>query len=545
MTCGLPNCEAPACWFHVTNEANDYVFLTPAESLAFFVFGICAVWSLLSLTLWRSSGMAAPRLPSPEIHGEGSDEGEDVAFLWLLRAIGLRSAKTKPTLLDASQESSDGDSALHMVDHAKFFMNAAIIGHHCIEAATKQVGSPFTLAYACWVESFVMATFAYLSGLLSKGELDRKRAERTVCTIWATYFVLTLLLDWESKLQGAIDEMATGCDELCDVWALERLSPMLRLVQLPNVLASHTVTWYLQCWITWKLLLPYLRTLPTPTLIAVGFAISWYGGYWVSDGSHLHFHLDTSIALLPFFLLGFATPTELLRRPPPAWLRWAAACVHAALVCGLVALALVTFDACAGPQHQPWSVTTYYFWVHTTQRRMYFNSDTLETACGGDIHACTGADYWLQWCQRATYHLLVLAFGSSFLLMMPHQRSRISTRGRHSLYAYLLQIWLLKYVKLVVVHVLPMAFGLDLCHASVLLPAVLVGAPLATYALTSETCRTAACFIFEPTWLTGILYGKDTSAGTQHRHARSFGVLFGLLLLPTLTEKLIMCPLNQ
>jgi fucose 4-O-acetylase-like acetyltransferase len=409
---------------------------------------------------------------------------------------------------------------LHAVDHAKFFLNASIICNHTFSAGRvhSHNGSAWALAYYCWAESFVMLTFAFISGFLSKGALNLPRAERTVSTIWAPYAVLNALHSWSHATWSRVGERG--------FWAHSRyLMP-----DLYN--PTPAIAWYLQCWITWKLLLPYLKTVEGKgvrgklRLFVVSLALSWLGGYWMVS-RHAHFHLDTAIGMLPAFVGGYVTPHEVLALVRPR-AKAAAAAVHLAGVLLIFHVCYSTYEQCDTRNGSIMRGTTLVVWEGVALRRSYFADAQMLRAECGELHECR-LSYYLHWTQRAVVHAMGAVMGGSFLLMMPNWRTSASEHGRHSLYAYLLQpILYLPFCKRLfsALHALVGRLVVQVpgCASPLHLPEMMLLSLCATYIMTSEAVRRWSCVILEPTYL-NFLRGRPYAAKP---HLRS--VLFLLLV---------------
>ncbi|KAG8466335.1 hypothetical protein KFE25_002091 [Diacronema lutheri] len=406
---------------------------------------------------------------------------------------------------------------LHAIDHAKFFLNVAILTNHCFNRMHHAHNfSPWSLAYYCWSESFVMPTFALVSGFLTKGEFTPERAQRHVATVWAPFVVMHVLSDSTGRLRAAVERAYEHGSTLGE-FVLSCRWPF------PNMVgAMPSVAWYLQCWIVWKLLLPSLAVFGRAggaagkaRMLAVAVAISWMGGYWaVPQGA---FHMDSTISLLALFVLGHVLPHSLLARVTSR-VRCMAACVHVAYAIAIVALAYGTFVPCTEPSTgEPLTASSLVVWAITLSRRSYFQplSGALERACG-ERHDSCGREYYLFWTQRAVQQLLAALLGGTFILAMPNWQTCWSRHGRHSLYAYLMQtslflpfvphadMLLLAWLDAIGVHV-------PGCASALNMPKMAVYSLGATFAMTSETCRSLTCAIFEPTylnWLWGLPYRR-------------------------------------
>jgi len=417
---------------------------------------------------------------------------------------------------DTAAEAPPSKGELFAVDHAKFFLNSVIICHHVQCTYMSSLATPWSLAFAAYVEAWVMPTFAFLSGLLSKGELTETRAQRTVQSIWVTYALLN---------------------------ALERVAPPLLRdplhvlsyrPTLPDLTReSSVVTWYLQCWIAWKMLLPYLRTIQDPfKLVGLAFALSWYGGYfdfawWGS------FHASATIGMLPMFVVGYVTPHSIFGRVP-RWLRGASAGAHIAFIVAVVVMCYTTWEDCNQDlSGRPWHGATFLRWTMVMHRYSYLTPEAVVEMCGDDQNGCGGDYYWM-WTQRAVYHAMAALLGAAWVCLMPNRRTEFAIRGRHSLYAYMLQFVVFVPFTGYAFHFLGKCLnsvpGLSLptCASPLRFCVFLCTSVAGTYIMTSQTVRGLACVAFEPTWL-NWLWDKPYE---RKPHLRSFAFLILCWVLP-------------
>ena len=385
-----------------------------------------------------------------------------------------------------------------MIDHAKFFMQVCVIAQHHLSSVLRSGGhtGPLLTAFILWENSFAMPLFAFFSGFTSKSDVTPARARKTLVNAWLMYY-LNLL----------VPTVARGW------WKTPGILPS----PMVGFQSFHVPSWFMQSWISWKLLLPYVRHLSPRALLVASVAASWMGGYWTTKddaGSEL-FSLRRTIALLPFFILGFVTPPSYLAAPSLR-VKAAAAAVHLSLAGAIVGLSFATYDNCANS-----AISRYGRWVHSGYKESYLYGgsygddgswscacyDASKTDCVG----CGSAEYHLHWTHRATAHALMLVLGASFVLLMPSRPTRFSAHGAHGLYAYMLQVPYLNF------YVLPFKWGP--CASTVallklegaMLPLTLALSVVAAYVLTSAPVRKATCFMMDPTWANRLVgLARDT-----------------------------------
>lgn len=505
---------------HRVHESGSWVFVTVDQSAsivaALLALVLCGLGTrrMRALVAARRSATPLPRASDAQLESQECMQLQPQGAPVSDALEHVDAAEATKAEAATNQSEQQAFVPLHAIDHAKFFLNTAILLnhgfnhlHHAHHAA------PWSLAYYCWCETFVMPTFALISGFLTKGELTPAKAQRTVATVWAPFAVIHVLADATERLRAAARRAHEHGSTLGE-FGLSCRWPF------PNMVGSvPSVAWYLQCWISWKLLLPTLRAFEggggtggKARLLAVAFAISWLGGYWSAPAEN-SFHMDTTISMLAPFVLGHVLPHSLLKRVG-ARLRLAAAATHVLISCGIVALAYATYVPCTEPAvGKPLTAPALVVWAVNTSRRSYFapHSGALERMCGVEHNSC-GREYYLWWTQRALQQLLALVLGGSFIIAMPNRETRWSRHGRHSLYAYLLQTIL--YLPFIPTIDMAISAGLDAagftvpgCQSALNMPKMVVYSLCATYVLTSEACRSICCVIFEPTWL-NWLWGK-------------------------------------
>jgi len=408
---------------------------------------------------------------------------------------------------------------LHVVDHAKFFLNGLIIAHHVMCYVANHDANEWFMAFVNYLETFTMCLFSFLSGLLSKGELTSDRAKRTVGSVWSTYAICITLT-------------------------------FKRGIHFPDLYDQNIVVlWYLQCWIVWKMLLPFLRTVPDKRrLVGIAFAISWFGGYWHIERFGT-FSAGATVAMLPFFVLGHALPLRLFDSVPRRVQRIAAAS-HAILCAGIFAVSLARFQRCDVPVDElwapigtPWTAVSWMRWVYGMHRGVYLSRETMVEYCPPNAVFCK-PEYYLLWTQRVAYQLMALMLGTSFIFMMPDRPSRFSEHGRHSLYAYVLQEFCVLPYALKVREIVRFVIAAMLYHAGVdraesfffsnrnplVLVCVILISYVCTFVLTSARVRSLACFAFEPTWLQTLLFDRKPTLTRQMVVKHGVSLLFFILV---------------
>ena len=63
------------------------------------------------------------------------------------------------------------------------------------------------------------------------------------------------------------------------------------------------MSWFLACWIQWRLILPYVCSLPPFPAICTAYVLSWFSGYWFT--AEPTFHQDEVLGFFPFVVTGY------------------------------------------------------------------------------------------------------------------------------------------------------------------------------------------------------------------------------------------------
>ncbi|MDO9397653.1 MAG: acyltransferase family protein [Herbiconiux sp.] len=175
--------------------------------------------------------------------------------------------------------------------------------------------------------------------------------------------------------------------------------------------------WFLIALAVWRIALPYLALLRYPLLISV--VVSVAAGYLPAIGGT--FALDRTIALLPFFVLGWRlrqlplTGRWLALSPRAVW-RW-----RAGAIAVFAALAVVIG-------------TNMPLWRELKVRRVFLNEEAYPSF---------GYDQWWAGALRLGAILLAALLVLAFLTLMPRRATWISPFGQATMYVYLLHSFVL------------------------------------------------------------------------------------------------------
>jgi hypothetical protein len=119
---------------------------------------------------------------------------------------------------------------------------------------------------AAFFESFMMPMFCACSGYLSKGTPSPDRCLRVLFRAWVPFVIVNVFYEWIDNGFGPSGLRGT----------------------YTNLLNSLEVSWFLCCWIQWRLLLPYICALPPSVAITVSYMLSWFSGYWFDSEPTFH-----------------------------------------------------------------------------------------------------------------------------------------------------------------------------------------------------------------------------------------------------------------
>ena len=180
--------------------------------------------------------------------------------------------------------------------------------------------------------------------------------------------------------------------------------------------ASWTL-WFLLSLAVWRIVLPYLVMLRYP--LAISMVVSVFAGYFPSIDST--FSLSRTIALLPFFVFGWAIrqrqlTSRWLALPPRIIWRW-----RGAAIALFTALAVV--------------IALNIHWLRDIKIRRFLLFDEAYPTIGYDQFWAGGI--------RLAVMVLAMVLALSFLALMPRRATWFTALGSATMYIYLLHSFLL------------------------------------------------------------------------------------------------------
>ena len=264
-----------------------------------------------------------------------------------------------------------------LIDNAKFILIFLVVLGHMIEPVIETV-PVFKVLYLS-IYSFHMPAFIFLSGMLSKPALDQSGILKLVKSLIVPFVVFSFLYE-------GLNFCKTG--EISDY--TKNLQPFWML-------------WFLYSLFIWKLCLPLLLKVKFP--IVISLALSLAAGYW--NGT-MPLGLSRTFYFLPFFVIGYKVSPETLIEMK----RKFSAKGHVLLFAGLLVLNVLLFMTFADLLPQ---------WLYGSYGYSELGSDRIAGPA-----------------TRAAFIVLALVTLMSVLMLIPNRPNQLLSKGKNSLYVYLL-----------------------------------------------------------------------------------------------------------
>lgn len=312
----------------------------------------------------------------------------------------------------------------YYVDNCRFWLETLVILKHLMGKLQQGEGYGEDQCFANWwmcaiggyVGTFHMAFFTVFSGMLSKKPMTPQRLARVVVMRWVPLVTLSLASN------------------------LYHDGPRILQKEIANPLTAYTGLWYMQCWVIWQSLTPYLLTLRTEAMVFWSMLFSLLGGYWFTGDSGNILALNNAINLLPFFIAGLVLEDRHFDWARNVFYKRLGAAVSALLLGLLLLNAYYTWD---DGDDRDFSITAYRNWYKVTQMKNYFEADYSRDE--------GSREYWTYWSQQWVSQMLAWVFGLAFVAMIPHERTIFSEFGANTFYSYVLQFYyfgILQYLSL-------------------------------------------------------------------------------------------------
>jgi hypothetical protein len=408
-----------------------------------------------------------------------------------------------PLVAGAAKPRSDEDTRFYWIDNARYWLETCVIMKHTMV----YVGTLYNWntwwqpGLASFFESFMMPMFCACSGFLSKGTPHAERCLRVVFRAWIPFVIVNQFYQW----------FDTGFSGL---W-----------VGYANLQNCLEVSWFLACWIQWRLILPYVCSLPPFPAICTAYVLSWFSGYWFT--AEPTFHQDEVLGFFPFVVTGYMLQVNEIKRLDQAWIRWTSMVLFTAMFVFMMIFAKLTYIDGNIDEYHTYHFNIYnYYWMVREYNRTYYYAYT---------YANDDPGYWGFWTVRAFGQIVSWAFGMPFFGLVPHTKTIYSEWGCNTIYPYCLQVFYLK----LLANILRLFTGGSIIpvHEVYSIPVWMmnfVSIPFINAAMASRFTRKWTCFVFNPTWAMKVLGFSDpdkyiedeVGAPTLATHAVSFTGLF-------------------
>ncbi len=396
---------------------------------------------------------------------------------------------------------------MYWIDNARYWLETFVIAKHTMV----YVGTLYTWntwwqpGLAAFFESFMMPMFCACSGYLSKGTPTPERCLRVLFRAWVPFVIVNVFYDWIDSGWGPMRATYT------------------------NVLNSLEVSWFLCCWIQWRLLLPYICAMPPSVAIAVAYMLSWFSGYWFD--SEPTFHQDEVLGFFPYVVTGYCVSLEQIRSLDKPWLRRVSAGAFWCLFVITMTFAKVTYMGAGEGSYDVNHANIYnYYWMVRDYNRSYYYAAV--------DNAATTPGYWGFWTVRATGQVITWIYGLAFFGMVPHTKQIYSEWGCNTIYPYCLQVWYLKFLS-DVLHIVTGSSTIPVhtWWSTAMWICNFAAVPFVNAAMASRFTRKWTCFVFNPTWAMRLLvfaapdkYSDADCLPDMRTHAISFLGFLGATL---------------
>ena len=376
-------------------------------------------------------------------------------------------------------------AGLYWIDNARYWLETFVIMKHTMVyvGTLYQWNTWWQPGLASFFETFMMPMFCACSGYLSKGTPTPERCLRVLFRAWVPFVIVNVFYNW-------ID----------NGWVIMRGT-------YTNVLDSLEVSWFLCCWIQWRLILPYICAFPPSVAIPVSYMLSWFSGYWFD--SEPTFHQDEVLGFFPFVVTGYCVQLEHIKMMDKAWLKRVSAGCFWCLFVIMMTFAKVTYLGAGAGLYSVNHANIYnYYWMVRDYNRSYYYGEV--------DNAAVTPGYWGFWTVRATGQIITWIFGLAFFGMVPHTKQIYSEWGCNTIYPYCLQVWYLKLLS----DLLHITTGIStipvkVWYGSLMWAINFAMVPLANAAMASRFTRKWTCFVFNPTWAMRLVMFADPDKYTE------------------------------
>jgi len=295
---------------------------------------------------------------------------------------------------------SDGKGRLYYFDNAKFILIFLVVLAHALsplkdpKAYGDTLGAngdlPALLVRALWsvINYFHMPALIFISGFFAKRYISKSR-EIKVQRV-ATYVILYL------AAQVAVS-------------AFERY--VLKVPFSPSFMQARSSLWFLQCLITWYVMLPVLDYFKPGAVMALSVLFGLIIGYEKNAGDFLA--ISRAFVHLPFFMAGYYIKQEHIEKLFKRKFRWIALAIFAAVA----AVCLI----------KPQTAISALITCNTP----YYKIPAL---------AAVPRELW--WLSRLWFYGIAAALIVAFLALVPRGKAAFTGLGKETLSVYILHRFL-------------------------------------------------------------------------------------------------------
>lgn len=308
----------------------------------------------------------------------------------------------------AKQEASEnGNDWGVLMDNARFVLIYIIVLGHVVSIPTLYVPEHmyWLQPVIVWTSMFHMQTFAFLSGLLSKGGNNSPARMGRMLTSLALPYIFSKTAWWMITCQRTA---------VCEM-------------NLFDTYSNGGLEWYLASLGAWRLMAPLFSPFRPPLAMALGVGLGCIAGYWVNNIQVLA--AQRTLSFLPFFLAGYLLdPAAVGRYLAKPQIRLFSGCVLVfsfACFCRFRSEAAALFDL-------------------GTVGDLNYDYSAWRIESGGwrwQARQQCGLEYRLTFVHRLARYFTSFILGVCFLAVMPQGTTWFTTAGRRTMYPYLLHAW--------------------------------------------------------------------------------------------------------
>ena len=269
-----------------------------------------------------------------------------------------------------------GKQRIYYWDNAKAALILLVVmGHFLLPLENKMGGVQATY---WWIYLFHMPAFVFVSGVFSKGYVEKDGKEYRLTGFITLYLIFTVLL-----------------------WVLQFF--FKKKINFSLLLSTSGAPWYMLAMFFWYLILPYASRLKPMYAILASIGISLLAGAYKDCGDFIS--ISRIIVFFPFFIGGYYFDMNIVKRIKP-WMR----------VCGGVILVFV-------------------YLILLGKRNNFLQY--LDIAYGDESYASIGVSNVEGMLVRSAWYVIAVIMTISFLVVVPDKKKRWTRIGEHTLGIYI------------------------------------------------------------------------------------------------------------